>query len=172
MLLPQDAKKLISLLYSCGYKAYAVGGCVRDFLMGTTPKDIDIATCALPEETETVLKNADIKYIETGIKHGTVTAIVNHIPYEITTFRSDGEYKDNRHPENVEFVKNIEDDLSRRDFTVNAMAYNDEEGLVDCFGGKEDLENRIIRCVGDPDIRFNEDALRIMRALRFSSVLG
>lgn len=172
MLLPQDAKKLISLLHSCGYKAYAVGGCVRDFLMGTTPKDIDIATCALPEETETVLKNADIKYIETGIKHGTVTAIVNRTPYEITTFRSDGEYKDNRHPENVEFVKNIEDDLSRRDFTVNAMAYNDEEGLVDCFGGKEDLENRIIRCVGDPDTRFNEDALRIMRALRFSSVLG
>ena len=95
MMLPQDAKKLISLLHSCGYKAYAVGGCVRDFLMGTTPKDIDIATCALPEETETVLKNADIKYIETGIKHGTVTAIVNHTPYEITTFRSDGEYKDN-----------------------------------------------------------------------------
>ena len=172
MMLPQDAKKLISLLHSCGYKAYAVGGCVRDFLMGTAPKDIDIATCALPEETETVLKNADIKYIETGIKHGTVTAIVNHTPYEITTFRSDGEYKDNRHPENVEFVKNIEDDLSRRDFTVNAMAYNDEEGLVDCFDGREDLENRVIRCVGDPDTRFNEDALRIMRALRFSSILG
>ena len=172
MQLPQDAKKLISLLDSCGYKAYAVGGCVRDSLMGITPKDIDIATSALPEKTESVLKNADIKYIETGIKHGTVTAIINHTPYEITTFRSDGEYKDNRHPDNVAFVKNIEDDLSRRDFTVNAMAYNDSEGLVDCFGGREDLKKRIIRCVGDPDTRFNEDALRIMRALRFSSVLG
>lgn len=172
MELSQDAKKLISLLHSAGYKAYAVGGCVRDSLMGAEPKDVDITTSALPEQTEQVLHSAGVRFIETGLKHGTITALVNHIPYEITTFRTDGEYKDNRHPERVCFVSSIEEDLARRDFTVNAMAYNDDEGLVDCFGGREDLNLGIIRCVGDPDIRFNEDALRIMRALRFSSALG
>lgn len=171
MYLSQNAKKLIALLHSGGYKAYAVGGCVRDSLMGKEPKDVDIATSALPEQTERLLNEASIKCIETGIKHGTVTAVIEHTPYEITTFRSDGEYKDNRHPDSVSFVGDIKDDLARRDFTVNAMAYNDEEGIVDCFGGRDDLKKRIIRSVGNPDVRFNEDALRIMRALRFSSVL-
>lgn len=172
MKLSYDAEKLINLLHQNGYKAYAVGGCVRDSIMEIEPKDYDITTSALPEQTETVLENAGIKYIETGIKHGTVTAVLNHTPYEITTFRTDGDYKDNRHPEKVDFVSDIASDLARRDFTINALAYNDDEGLIDLYGGKNDIDNKILRAVGEPDVRFNEDALRIMRCIRFSSVLG
>lgn len=172
MNLDSNSKMLISLLLDNGYQAYAVGGCVRDDIMGIAPKDVDITTSALPEEIETVLSKNDIKFVETGIKHGTVSAIVDHIPYEITTFRCDGDYLDNRHPENVEFVKNVKLDLARRDFTMNAIAYNDKEGIVDAFDGVEDINAKIIRAVGDADRRFQEDALRIMRAIRFSSVLG
>lgn len=172
MKLPNDAKNLISLIISSGYKAYAVGGFVRDNLMSRPAGDIDITTSATPEQLEKVLDDNGIRYIETGIKHGTITAIVNHEPYEITTFRTDGDYVDNRHPESVSFVTDVKDDLARRDFTINAMAYNDNEGVIDAFGGMEDLKAGVIRAVGNPDARFKEDALRIMRAIRFSSTLG
>lgn len=172
MILNDDAKKIINILHNNGYNAYAVGGCVRDALMGRRAGDIDIASSATPIQLEKVLKDNDIHFVETGLKHGTVTSIINHIPYEITTFRTDGEYSDNRHPQSVEFVNEIKEDLSRRDFTMNAIAYNDNEGYIDYFNGKSDIENRIIRCVGNPNKRFNEDALRIMRAIRFSSQLG
>lgn len=168
----ENGKKIISVLSAAGYKAYFVGGCVRDFFMRRPFNDIDIASSSTPIETETALSAACSRCIETGIKHGTVTAIINGESFEITTFRSDGEYKDNRHPENVSFVTDVKTDLARRDFTVNAMAYNENDGLVDVFGGIDDINNKIIRCVGNPDKRFNEDALRIIRALRFSSVLG
>ena len=168
----ENGKKIISVLSAAGYKAYFVGGCVRDFFMRRPFNDIDIASSSTPIETETALSAAGIRCIETGIKHGTVTAIINGESFEITTFRSDGEYKDNRHPENVSFVTDVKTDLARRDFTVNAMAYNENDGLVDVFGGIDDINNKIIRCVGNHDKRFNEDALRIIRALRFSSVLG
>ncbi len=172
MNLPIDAKMLISLFEQNGHSAYAVGGCVRDALMGVAEKDIDITTSATPEQTESILSANNIKFVETGIKHGTVTALVNHIPYEITTFRTDGDYADNRHPDSVNFVDDVTLDLARRDFTMNAIAYNDSKGFVDCFGGMDDIKNKIIRAVGDPDMRFEEDALRIMRCIRFASVLG
>ncbi len=171
MYLPKDAKRIISLLTQSQYKAYAVGGCVRDAIMGRKVSDYDITTSALPNQVEKVLLDNDIKFIETGLKHGTITAIINHQPYEITTFRTDGKYSDNRHPESVSFVNDINEDLSRRDFTINAIAYNDEEGFIDLFGGIEDIKKRIIKTVGKSDLRFQEDALRIMRALRFSSQL-
>lgn len=172
MNIPNDANLLISLLIDNGYKAYAVGGFVRDAIMQRDAGDIDICSNATPKELERVLEQNDIKYIETGIKHGTVTAIINKTPYEITTFRVDGEYNDNRHPEKVEYVRDLKSDLSRRDFTINAIAYNEQEGIVDEFGGISDIDNKLIRCVGNADKRFKEDALRIMRAIRFSSVLG
>ncbi|MBQ9516787.1 MAG: HD domain-containing protein [Eubacterium sp.] len=172
MELPVNAKKLIATLTAAGYDAYAVGGFVRDSIMGCEAGDIDITTSATPQEVEAVLADNGIKFVETGIKHGTVTAVIERESYEITTFRTDGDYLDNRHPENVQFVRNLKDDLARRDFTVNALAYNDEVGIVDEFGGVEDINNKIIRAVGDPDRRFKEDALRIMRALRFAAVLG
>ena len=168
--LPYEVKLAIEKLNENGYEAYIVGGCVRDSLMGCTPKDYDITTSAEPGETETVFR--DFRVIETGIKHGTVTVVINNIPLEITTFRIDSEYLDNRHPKNVTFTKSLEEDTARRDFTMNALAYNNEKGLCDFYGGASDIKNKIIRCVGDADKRFNEDALRIMRALRFSSVLG
>lgn len=140
--------------------------------MGRASGDIDIASSAKPDELEHLLSQHNIKYIETGIKHGTVTAVLDKTPYEITTFRTEGIYKDNRHPENVAFVEDICLDLSRRDFTVNAIAYNEKDGLVDPFNGLEDINNKTLRAVGDPDKRFREDALRIMRGLRFASVLG
>ena len=154
-----------------GCKAYAVGGCVRDYLLGKPEKDIDITTSAKPETVEEILKQNNIKVIETGLQHGTVTAVLNGENYEITTFRKDGEYKDNRRPESVSFVDDVKEDLSRRDFTINAMAYNHKEGIVDLFGGKKDIDNKVIRAVGNADLRFKEDALRIMRALRFSATL-
>lgn len=159
----------INLLQSAGFEAYAVGGCVRDSLLGKTPNDWDITTSAKPEDMKSVF--AEFHCIDTGIKHGTVTVVIDGEPLEITTFRLDGEYEDNRHPKSVTFTSNLGADLGRRDFTVNAMAYSKMTGTVDLFGGQNDLKNKIIRCVGDPDRRFNEDALRILRALRFASAL-
>ncbi|MBR3150333.1 MAG: HD domain-containing protein, partial [Eubacterium sp.] len=170
--IPENAKKLISALTAAGYKAYAVGGFVRDSIMGRSAGDVDITTSATPEQVESVLDSIGIKFFETGIKHGTVTAVIDREPYEITTFRTDGDYLDNRHPENVVYVTDLLDDLSRRDFTVNALAYNDDTGVVDEFGGIDDISLRLIRAVGDADKRFKEDALRIMRALRFAATLG
>lgn len=172
MQLPNDAKMIINCFLQSGYEAYAVGGCVRDSILGKPFDDVDITTSAEPSEMIAVLEKNSIRHIETGLKHGTITALVNKKPYEITAFRRDGDYKDSRHPESVEFVRSLKEDLRRRDFTVNAMAYNDECGTVDLFGGKDDLKNGIIRAVGNPDKRFKEDALRIMRAMRFASVLG
>lgn len=172
MQISSKAKIVINALADAGFSAYVVGGCVRDYFLGNQTSDTDITTSAKPCEVEKILADENIKVVETGLKHGTVTAVIDKTPLEITTFRADGEYRDSRHPQSVEFVENIEQDLKRRDFTVNAMAYNDERGLVDLFGGREDIENRIIRTVGEPDARFKEDALRIIRALRFSSVLG
>lgn len=167
---PENILKAIALLESKGYSAYAVGGCVRDSIMGRTPNDWDMTTSATPDETRAVFKN--FRTIGTGLKHGTVTVMIDSEPVEITTMRVDGEYSDNRHPESVSFTQKIEEDLSRRDFTINAMAYNPKTGVVDPFGGQNDIKNKIIRCVGNPDTRFNEDALRILRAVRFSSILG
>ncbi len=167
--MPKNVDTAINLLQSAGFEAYAVGGCVRDSLLGKTPNDWDITTSAKPEDMKSVF--AEFHCIDTGIKHGTVTVVIDGEPLEITTFRLDGEYEDNRHPKSVTFTSNLGADLGRRDFTVNAMAYSKKTGTVDLFGGQNDLKNKIIRCVGDPDRRFNEDALRILRALRFASAL-
>lgn len=167
--MPKNVDTAINLLQSAGFEAYAVGGCVRDSLLGKTPNDWDITTSAKPEDMKSVF--ADFHCIDTGIKHGTVTVVIDGEPLEITTFRLDGEYEDNRHPKSVTFTSDLGADLGRRDFTVNAMAYSKKTGTVDLFGGQNDLKNGIIRCVGDPDRRFNEDALRILRALRFASAL-
>lgn len=171
ILIPQNIRAVLERLEQCGYEAYIVGGCVRDSLMGLAPKDYDITTNASPDETVNCFKDTH-RVIETGIKHGTVTVVSDGENVEITTYRVDGSYSDHRRPDSVSFSSRLEDDLSRRDFTVNAMAYNTKNGLADLFGGRKDLEAKIIRCVGDPFKRFNEDALRIMRALRFSSRLG
>lgn len=167
--MPKNVDIAINLLQSAGFEAYAVGGCVRDSLLSKTPNDWDITTSAKPENMKSVF--ADFHCIDTGIKHGTVTVVIDGEPLEITTFRLDGEYEDNRHPKSVTFTSDLGADLGRRDFTVNAMAYSKMTGTVDLFGGQNDLKNGIIRCVGDPDRRFNEDALRILRALRFASAL-
>ena len=167
--MPKNVDTAINLLQSAGFEAYAVGGCVRDSLLGKTPNDWDITTSAKPEDMKSVFIN--FHCIDTGIKHGTVTVVIDGESLEITTFRLDGEYEDNRHPKSVTFTSNLGADLGRRDFTVNAMAYSKMTGTVDLFGGENDLKNKIIRCVGDPDRRFNEDALRILRALRFASAL-
>ncbi len=168
--LPAGAEFVLNRLHQQGYQAYVVGGCVRDTLLGRIPKDWDVCTNALPHEMQTVF--ADCHVIETGLQHGTLTVMYNHEPFEVTTFRVDGEYTDHRHPDEVIFVADVKEDLSRRDFTVNAMAWSPETGLVDAFGGQEDLAAGVIRCVGDPRKRFDEDALRIMRALRFAAVYG
>ncbi len=165
--IPPYALTVVERLCQFGYEAYVVGGCVRDCLLGITPKDWDVCTNATPQEVLRVFRRWPV--IKTGLKHGTVTVMVNHEPVEVTTFRVDGEYTDNRHPDEVTFVSRVEEDLARRDFTINAMAYNPERGLVDAFGGQEDLAAGRIRCVGEPDARFNEDGLRIMRALRFAA---
>lgn len=167
--MPKNVDTAINLLQSAGFEAYAVGGCVRDSLLGKTPNDWDITTSAKPEDMKSVFIN--FHCIDTGIKHGTVTVVIDGEPLEITTFRLDGEYEDNRHPKSVTFTSDLGADLGRRDFTVNAMAYSKKTGTVDLFGGQNDLKNKIIRCVGDPDRRFNEDTLRILRALRFASAL-
>lgn len=168
--LPSPVLQLIETLNRAGFAAYAVGGCVRDALRGVTPPDFDIATDATPEQVTALF--ADERVVATGLAHGTVTVILSDLPMEVTTFRKESGYGDHRHPDSVQFTSQLKEDLARRDFTVNAMAYHPAEGLMDFFGGQADLENRIIRCVGDPDERFNEDALRILRALRFASVLG
>lgn len=169
ILIPTYAQAAIERLEAAGYEAYTVGGCVRDVMLGRTPNDWDITTSARPEEMKTVF--SDCRTIETGIKHGTLTVIIDGMPLEITTYRCDGEYLDNRHPASVTFSRAVEDDLSRRDFTVNAMAYHPTRGLVDLFLGREDLKLHRIACVGDPDTRFGEDGLRILRAIRFAAVL-
>ncbi|MBR5273101.1 MAG: HD domain-containing protein [Clostridia bacterium] len=168
--LPDKIEWVLSTLNAAGYEAYIVGGCVRDLLMGKTPNDYDITTSALPLQVKECFKNE--KIIETGLQHGTITLVIDGENIEITTYRIDGEYNDNRRPESVEFSNSIEDDLKRRDFTVNAIAYNLDKGFVDLFSGRNDIEKGVINCVGDADKRFGEDALRILRALRFSSVLG
>lgn len=168
--IPPHAERILTLLNQAGYKAYVVGGCVRDALLSRTPKDWDICTSALPDEMERVFQG--FRVVETGLKHGTLTVVLDGIPYEITTFRVDGAYTDHRHPDGVTFVTDVREDLARRDFTVNAMAYHPVEGLIDAFGGQEDLQRKVIRCVGQPEERFREDALRILRALRFASVYG
>lgn len=168
LFLPSDTEYIIETLQKNGYEAFAVGGCVRDMLNGDTPHDFDITTSAEPETVMSLFE----KTVPTGIKHGTVTVIINGVPNEVTTYRTDGEYRDHRRPDSVIFVKSLREDLARRDFTVNAMAYNKKDGLKDFFGGKQDIQNRILRAVGEPGRRFYEDALRILRLFRFSSVLG
>lgn len=165
--LPKEVKQIIDTLQKAGFEAYAVGGCVRDCLLGRKPGDWDITTSALPVE----VKNLFRRTIDTGIKHGTVTVMIGNTGYEITTYRLDGEYEDGRHPKEVTFTASLREDLRRRDFTINAMAYNDEEGLVDLFDGQKDLTDRMIRCVGGAEERFDEDALRMLRAVRFSAQL-
>lgn len=166
--LPKDVRYIIDILTQNGYEAYAVGGCVRDSILGRVPGDWDITTSALPQQVKALFRRT----IDTGIQHGTVTIMLGKNGYEVTTYRIDGKYEDSRHPESVEFTPNLEEDLKRRDFTINAMAYNDENGVVDVFGGIDDIRNRIIRCVGNAHDRFTEDALRILRAVRFSAQLG
>lgn len=167
--LSETVQAVLDRLESCGYEAYIVGGCVRDRLLGRTPNDWDVTTSARPDQILAAF--SDCRVIETGIKHGTVTVIIGGEQIEVTTYRCDGEYLDNRHPVSVTFSRNIRDDLSRRDFTVNAMAYHPTHGLVDLFDGRRDLSDRVIRCVGQAEQRFEEDGLRILRAIRFASVL-
>ncbi len=167
--MPDEVITALNLLNNNGFEAYIVGGCVRDSLLGVVPKDWDITTSAEPEEIIRCFKS--YRTINTGLKHGTVTVIINGRQLEVTTYRIDGKYTDNRHPDSVLFTEKISHDLKRRDFTINSLAYNGW-GLVDLFGGAGDIRNKVIKCVGEPDERFNEDGLRILRALRFASVLG
>jgi tRNA nucleotidyltransferase (CCA-adding enzyme) len=168
-LLPQYVNTVLDTLNAHGYEAYIVGGCVRDFLLKRMPSDFDITTNATPQQTIQAFKGFHV--IETGLQHGTVTVVVDKKTVEITTYRIDGTYSDGRHPDSVEYTSNLKDDLSRRDFTINAMAYNHTDGIIDEFDGMRDLNNRVIRCVGNPQQRFSEDSLRILRAIRFSSQL-
>lgn len=164
--LPSAVCFLLDRLNHKGFEAYVVGGCVRDSIMGIVPHDWDICTSATPDQMIAVF--SDCKVIPTGLQHGTISVVIDNVPYEITTYRIDGEYEDNRHPKNVEFVSDLKLDLMRRDFTINAMAYNEQDGLIDLFGGVDDINKREIKCVGNPDDRFQEDALRILRAIRFA----
>ncbi|MBQ9504582.1 MAG: CCA tRNA nucleotidyltransferase [Lachnospiraceae bacterium] len=166
--LPKDVSRIIKTLTDAGYEAYAVGGCVRDSILGRAPADWDITTSALPQDVKRLFRRT----VDTGIQHGTVTVMFKMKGYEVTTYRIDGNYSDGRHPDSVTFASNLEEDLRRRDFTINAMAYNEGDGLVDIFGGVADLEGKIIRAVGKAEERFDEDALRIMRAFRFAAQLG
>lgn len=166
--MPEKVSAIIRQLKSAGYDAYAVGGCVRDSVLGRTPHDWDITTSARPQQVKAVFGHT----IDTGIQHGTVTVMLDHEGFEVTTYRIDGEYEDARHPKSVEYTLNLRDDLKRRDFTINAMAYNEDAGLVDAFDGRGDLKRGVIRCVGDPEERFTEDALRMLRAVRFAAQLG
>lgn len=165
---PISVMKIIETLEQAGFQAYAVGGCVRDSLLGRNPSDWDITTSARPEQVKALFSHT----IDTGIRHGTVTVMLEHVGYEVTTYRIDGEYEDSRHPKEVIFTPLLTEDLKRRDFTINAMAWNPRAGIIDEFGGMEDLDEGIIRCVGSPEERFSEDALRMMRAVRFSAQLG
>lgn len=166
--IPSNVEWILNTLRAHGYEAFAVGGCVRDSVLGRTPGDWDITTSARPEQVKAVFRHT----VDTGLQHGTVTVLKDHTGYEVTTYRIDGEYEDGRHPKSVEFTAELREDLRRRDFTINAMAYSHETGVVDLFGGMEDLERGVIRCVGNPVDRFTEDALRILRAIRFSAQLG
>ena len=166
--LPENVKYIIDTIMEAGYEAYAVGGCIRDSILGREPDDWDITTSASPYQVKELFRRT----IDTGIKHGTVTVMIDKEGYEVTTYRIDGEYEDSRHPKEVIFTPNLEEDLKRRDFTINAMAYNEKSGLVDIFEGMQDIERKVIRCVGSPMERFTEDALRMMRAVRFSAQLG
>ncbi len=166
--LPDKVHKIIDTLETAGYEAYAVGGCVRDSILGRDPDDWDITTSAKPEE----IKNLFPRTVDTGIKHGTVTVLFSRESFEVTTYRIDGDYEDGRHPNEVTFTANLREDLRRRDFTINAMAYNDRSGLIDIFEGVTDIKNQVIRCVGNAEERFGEDALRMLRAVRFSAQLG
>ncbi|MEG2036489.1 MAG: tRNA nucleotidyltransferase [Ruthenibacterium sp.] len=168
--LPPDVTLLLRRLQAAGFAAQVVGGCVRDVLRGACPHDWDICTAATPDEVTAAL--TDTRLVPTGLRHGTVTAVLHGKPYEITTYRTDGAYTDHRRPDSVAFTRSLENDLARRDFTINAMAYSPADGLVDPFGGQRDLAAGVLRCVGAPALRFAEDALRILRALRFASVLG
>ncbi len=166
--IPPKIEYVLNTLAKNGWDSYIVGGCVRDILLGVTPHDYDVTTSATPNEIISAFPHT----VPTGIKHGTVTVLVEGEPIEVTAFRSDGDYLDSRHPENVKFVRNLSEDLSRRDFTVNAMAYNHSNGLCDLFDGQKDLENKILKAVGEPEKRFTEDALRILRLFRFASTLN
>ena len=168
MNLPKQVEYIIDTLETAGFEAYAVGGCVRDYLIGNIPKDWDITTSALPEQTKKLFPHS----FDTGIQHGTITAVIDNTNYEITTYRIDGSYNDFRHPSEVTFTQKIEEDLSRRDFTMNAIAYNKIRGFCDPFGGRDDINSKIIRGVGNPDKRFKEDALRMLRGIRFSAQLN
>ncbi len=168
MRLPKNVKEIIKILQAHGYEAYAVGGCVRDGILGRVPEDWDITTSAEPYEVKTLFRRT----FDTGIEHGTITVLLEGEGYEVTTYRVDGKYEDHRRPKTVEFTRSLEEDLLRRDFTINAMAYNSEVGLVDVFSGRRDLQEGIIRCVGVATERFGEDALRILRAIRFAAQLG
>lgn len=170
--LPVEVRSILSVIQKSGGSAYIVGGCVRDAILGRTPHDWDICTSLRPAQTVNLFSHYDCTVIETGLKHGTVTIRFKGENYEVTTFRKDSAYSDNRHPDSVVFVDDVKEDLARRDFTMNAMAYNEETGLVDPFDGRDDIRFGIIRCVGDPDERFQEDALRILRAMRFSARFG
>ena len=166
--IPSNAEKILRILEENGYEAYVVGGCVRDSVLGRTPDDWDITTSAKPEQ----VKELFYRTIDTGLKHGTVTVLMDKEGFEVTTYRVDGDYEDGRHPKEVLFTSSLEEDLKRRDFTINAMAYHPDRGLVDLFHGMDDIRNKVIRCVGSPLERFQEDALRILRAVRFSAQLG
>lgn len=165
---PEKAKKVVNTIQAAGFEAYVVGGCVRDSILGRQPQDWDITTSAKPEQVKALFPRT----IDTGLQHGTVTVMQDREGFEVTTYRIDGEYEDSRHPKEVVFTPNLEEDLKRRDFTINAMAYNEEKGLVDIFGGMEDIRLGRIRCVGRAEERFGEDALRMLRAIRFSAQLG
>ena len=166
--LPEKVNQIIHTLQQHGFEAYAVGGCVRDSILGRVPDDWDITTSATPEETKSLF----LKTFDTGIEHGTINVLMDKDAFEVTTYRVDGKYEDSRHPSEVTFTRSLKEDLLRRDFTINAMAYNETEGLVDIFGGMEDLKSKTIRCVGNAKARFGEDALRILRAVRFAAQLG
>lgn len=166
--LPEKVQKIIDTLEKAGYEAYAVGGCVRDSILGRTPDDWDITTSAKPEECKSLFPRT----VDTGIRHGTVTVLLGGEGFEVTTYRIDGVYEDGRHPSEVTFTANLKEDLRRRDFTINAMAYNTRSGLIDIYGGMQDIEDQTIRCVGNAKERFEEDALRMLRAVRFSAQLG
>ncbi|MBQ9913575.1 MAG: CCA tRNA nucleotidyltransferase [Clostridia bacterium] len=169
-LLSKQAESIIGSLYDSGYEAYAVGGCTRDMIMGRESQDTDITTSATPQEIKKVFRS--LHTIDTGIRHGTVTVLMDGIPFEITTYRTEKGYSDGRHPDKVTFTRSLTEDLKRRDFTVNSIAYSPRDGFVDPFGGREDIERGLLRCVGNPKERFTEDSLRILRGLRFCSVLG
>ena len=168
MYLPDYVEKIIDTLEGAGFEAYAVGGCVRDYLMGIIPDDYDVTTSANPDTVKLLFE----KTYDTGIEHGTVTVLMDGVPVEVTTFRCEEAYIDNRKPSSVSFVKNLEEDLKRRDFTINALAYNKRRGIVDLFGGNGDIKKGEIKCVGNPEERFEEDALRMLRAIRFACKTG